>query len=349
MLGHQGKIMVRRLGGKRAGTGNIEKNSTTDGTDKWTGAVAEQILSNDKIKDIIVKTLPVKSIKLSNNNPRKLSISRTQIEQLISVLPLKDKIQNEQDNEWVEKYIRLAIDTLSLEGKAIRDLTSLIEFASSLKSAKRLLHPIVVWKEDSLFNVVSGERRLLSHLLLNETNISAQILNVKPTQSDIDILQWEENAHREDMTLSECLDRLEKLINAIDSVSKTSVRKLAKLAGLSKTDAQRYLVILRYPNNILRNAINQGRITSLSKAATIAQLTPDELNQKLNNRKTESITQKPTIKLTKQTDLNGLRKIIELVSKEFHGQEKIENLDLTKMKDLEIAFNSLLNHIKAQG
>ena len=68
--------MVKRFGSKkRAGTGSIEEDSsTTANTEKWAGAIASQMLNKDKVKEVIVKTIPIDFIKADQDNPRKLAI-----------------------------------------------------------------------------------------------------------------------------------------------------------------------------------------------------------------------------------------------------------------------------------
>lgn len=340
--------MVKKFGAKnnsRAGTGTIDKDTEVSNSEKWTSATASQL--DSKVKNILVKNLPISHIKTDQDNPRKLTIDINLVREIQSKFSIKNYLKNEEDYDWVEEYVEKVTKYFNLKGKQIGDFTSIVEFAAVLKSPKRLLHSIVVWQEDSVFHLISGERRLLTHILLGEEYISSRISEEKLTAKEIDILQWEENIHREDMTLFEKTMRLEKLIGSSHGISKISVRKLAKVSGLSVAESQRYLVIIKYPTDTLIKAIEEGKVEGLQKAAALAQLSDEELKAKLSGIVVaKKVVIKPTIKISKDADIDVMKKIIGAVTKEFKAESVLENLDLSKSKDLNIAFNSLITFLK---
>lgn len=340
--------MVKKFGTKnksRAGTGIIDKKTEVGNSEKWTNATASQLGS--KVKSVLVKNLPISHIKTDQDNPRKLTIDVMLVKEIQNKFPINNFLNNEEDNTWVEEYIEKVVKYFNLKGKQVSDFTSIVEFATVLKSPTRLLHSIVVWQEDSIFHLISGERRLLTHVILGEDYISSKISEDKLTRSEIDILQWEENIHRSDITLFEKIKRLEKLINGTLGIEKISVRKLAKISGLSVADSQRYLAIIKYPTDTLIKAIENGDASGLQKCAALAQLTDEELKVKLSGNvivKKEVI--KPIIKISKDADSEVMNKIIRVVIKEFNAESVLENLDLSKSKDINTAFNSLVSFLK---
>jgi ParB-like chromosome segregation protein Spo0J len=345
-------IMVKKKFGakktSRAGTGTIDKDTEVSNSEKWTSATASQL--DSKVKSTLVKNLPISHIKTDQDNPRKLAIDTNLIREIQSKFSINSHIENEDDNDWIEEYVKKVTNEFNLKGKEIGDFTSIVEFAAVLKSPTRLLHSIVVWQEDSVFHLISGERRLLTHLLLGEEYISSRISEEKLTENEIDLLQWEENIHREDMTLFERTMRVEKLINGSYGISKISVRKLAKVSGLSVSDSQRYLVIIRYPTDTLIKAIETGKIEGLQKAAALAQLSDEDLKAKLSGIVTaKKVVIKPTIKISKNANSDVMKKIIGVITKEFNAESILENLDLSKSKDLNIAFNLLITFLKEKG
>ena len=341
--------MVRKFGVKntsRAGTGTFEKDIDVSNSEKWTSAAASQLVDN-KAKSVLVKSLPITHIKTDQDNPRKLAIDVSLLIDIQKSIPIKTYLKNEEDNEWIEDYVKQVTKEFNLKGKQIGDFTSIVEFASVLRSPKRLLHSVVVWQEDSIFHLISGERRLLTHVLLGAEYISSRITEEKLTKNEINILQWEENIHREDMTLFEKTTRLEKLIK---DIPKISVRKLAKLSGLSVAESQRYLVIIRYPTNTLINAIEEGKVEGLQKSAALAQLPDIELKKiLLGNNPTKKEVLKPTIKISKDADNDVMNKIISAITKEYNAESVLEKLDLSKSKDINIALNSLVAFLKEKN
>lgn len=337
--------MVKKFGVKtanRAGTGTFNKDSTLSDSEKWTTATASQL--DNKTVSVLVKNLPISHIKTDQDNPRKLAIDAELVKSIQKKCPLNVYLKNEEDNEWIEEYVDNVTKEFDLKDKQIGDFASIVEFSAVLQSPKRLLHPIVVWQEDSIFHLISGERRLLTHILLGVEYISSRISEEKLTENEINILQWEENIHRVDMTLFEKTLRLKKLIQ---SVSKVSVRKLAKISGLSVAESQRYLVIIRYPTNTLIKAIEDGKIEGLQKAAALAQLPDLELKKMLSGKSLEKKSKvQPTFKISKDADNDVMKKIIGAITKEFKAESILEDLDLSKPKDINLAFNSLVTFLK---
>jgi ParB/RepB/Spo0J family partition protein len=337
--------MARKLGLNRAGTGKIDTTSTNENTEKWAGAVAGQLTTKEKVRDISVKTVPVTYIKADEDNPRKLAINIELLTKISEKLPASDKIKTESNNEWIESYVTTVVNEFELTGKQIGDFQSIVEFAASLKSASRLLHPIVVWRDESTFHLIAGERRLLAHILLNETHISAKIENVKPERHDIDTLQWEENIHREDMTLYEKVTRVRKLIEATIGMDKISVTKLANKIGRSRAEAQRYLAVLRYPSNIIIDAIELGKITDLKRAASLAQLSQQDIESSLSGAKPKP-KQNQVIKISRAANKDVMKQIIQAAAKQLNAESELDDLDLNKTKDLNVAFNQLAHWLE---
>jgi ParB-like chromosome segregation protein Spo0J len=340
--------MVKKFGSKnRAGTGSIEKdNSTTANTEKWAGAIASQMLDKDKVKEVIVKTIPIDFIKADQDNPRKLAIDLALINRIVEKHPIQQFIRNEQCNDWIEEYVEKITKAYNLEGKQIGDFTSIVEFAAVLKTADRLLHPIVVWREESIFHLIAGERRVLAFAQLNESHISAKICDTKPDENEIDILQWEENVSREDMSLYERTIRIEKFVKATTSKN-ISVRKLAKISGLSVAESHRYLAVIKYETDTLINAIKDGKVKSIKLAQEYSKLSEEELQMKLSGKKTPTVNAvvKPYVKISKDVDTNVIKKIIHTITKEYNADDLLKELDLSKTKDINLAFNLLVNFL----
>ncbi|NQZ90258.1 MAG: ParB N-terminal domain-containing protein [Colwellia sp.] len=339
--------MVKKFGSKnRAGTGSIEKdNNSTANTEKWAGAIASQMLNKDKVKEVIVKTIPIDFIKADQDNPRKLAIDLALIKNIVEKHPIQQFIRNEQCNDWIEEYVEKITKAYNLEGKQIGDFTSIVEFAAVLKSPERLLHPIVVWREESIFHLIAGERRVLAFAQLNESHISAKICDTKPDESEIDILQWEENVSREDMSLYERTIRIQKFVKAT-TPKNISVRKLAKITGLSVAESHRYLAVIKYETDTLINAIKDGKVKSIKLAQEYSKLSEEDLQMKLSGKKNQVMnTVKPMVKISKDVDINVIKKIINTITKEYNADAVLKDLDLSKTKDINLAFNLLINFL----
>lgn len=265
---------------------------------------------------------------------------------IASKFPLDQQLFNaDEATDWIEDYVTKVANATNLTGKAVGDLESLVSFAASLKSADRLLHPIVVWRDESTFHLIAGERRLLAHLLLGESHIAARILDQQYSRHQIDTLQWEENVHRQDMNLWERLEHVKKLVLAEAGIQQTSVTKLSKMLGRSRAESQRYLAVLRYPENILIDAIKLGKVNDLKAAAALAQLSPEQLHLKLNGIKQEpKVLAK--IKLADRAQATSVGQLLKAAAKQLKLESTLQSLNLTKAADINEAINRLITAIE---
>ncbi len=70
---------------------------------------------------------------------------------------------------------------------------------------------IEVYKHNSRYRLISGERRLLASLLAGKTHIPVRI-SQRPDEYRLRYLQWIENIQREDLTLWEKFVNLQQLV-----------------------------------------------------------------------------------------------------------------------------------------
>jgi ParB/RepB/Spo0J family partition protein len=339
--------MARKFGStgsNRVGTGKVDQ--TASNTEKWAGSVAAQVATAAGIKAIVAKTVPIDYILCDPENPRQLAVTKSQIEDIAKQYPLaKDLLHIDEHTDWIEDYVSQVCQTYQLSGKAVGDLTSLVTFAATLKSADRLLHPIVVWKEESTFHLIAGERRLLAHVLLGESHIAARIVDQEYSREQIDALQWEENVQRQDMSLFERIEHVRKLLTAGEGIALTSVTKLSKILGRSRAESQRYLAVLRYPSPDLMAYIKEGKVSDLKAAAALAQLPIDELAQKFSGIKKQT-SSRASIKLTDKSQLPQLTKILKAAAKQLSLEDQLDGLSFRKASDVNEAINRLLNAIE---
>jgi ParB/RepB/Spo0J family partition protein len=341
--------MARKFGsasGNRVSTGKIDPNESN--TEKWAGSVAAQVATAASIKAIVAKTIPVSYIVCDPENPRKLALTQDQVSTIAGKYPLNRALFDADDaTDWIEDYVTKVANEMGLTGKAVGDLESLVGFAASLKSADRLLHPIVVWRDESTFHLIAGERRLLAHLLLGETHIAARILDQQYSRHQIDTLQWEENVHRQDMNLWERLEHVKKLLAAETGLQQTSVTKLSKILGRSRAESQRYLAVLRYPDDLLLEAIRAGKVNDLKAAAALAQLAPDQLKIKLSGTRLEPRV-KASIKLVDKSQAASVGQLLKAAAKQLKLESTLHSLNLTKAADINEAINRLIAAIEGE-
>lgn len=313
-------------------------------TEKWAAAMKDRLHASAIKATINAKAVPVSYVIADPDNCRELAVTQEQVLDLAVRFPMDRATINSDDcTEWLEGYKHNIESKSGLKGKALEDLLSIIDFAASLKSAVRLMNPIMVWQEDSVLHLISGERRLFAHIFLGEEFIFAIIRDNSLDRSEIDLLQWEENVQREDMTLPEKILRVRKLILARGKITEVSVTQVSHIIGRSRAEAQRYTVVLRYPDTVLLDAICAGQITNLKTAASLAQLSKDQIIVKLNKGYTNS--KSTEIKIPKTTDLEAVKVILFAAAKQLDANDVVEQYDLTKHREINKAINALVKKV----
>lgn len=313
------KKAAKKFGKSRAvaGTGKVDANSVDQG-DSWVAAISEQTKAMQSSHKRTSKYLPINLIKPDPHNPRELDVSGELVQRITQTHPLKAEwLDDDQDVEWKDAYVEAVASHYHLSGKALVDFISILDFAVSLKTCDRLIQPVAVIRVDeSQFILLVGERRWLAHLLLVQATILSSIWEGEISREDIDRLQWEENESTESMNLYERLTSIKRIKGHYEKThGDISVRKLAAIIGKGRTVAHNYLHVCNCKHEGLLEAIQQGKITELKKAAKLAQLNKRELTAALEGSPKKPAAA-PLFKLSKKTDVDALGLVLNAAAKE---------------------------------
>ncbi len=204
----------------------------------------------------------------------------------VDVLPLS-KVETDPDNprDLVLKFddIRHGIASNDIDhARKTAELESLQSLANSIKS-QGIINPITVYKHGDKYRLIAGERRTLASIVAGKSDIQARILDSKPDELKVSLLQWIENIERSDLSLWERLKNLEKIVIAHMKAKKTpaasiTVTELSHLLGCSKPHAMDYKAILDADDEI-RRLIHDNKIKNLQKVALIAGITSKEARE----------------------------------------------------------------------
>ncbi len=345
-------MSAKKFGSKRAGTGTIDE--TAPNSLRWASSAAQQMKAAGAATLLNVKRIPVAYIREDEHNPRRLALGTTDIAGVAGRFPIDRERLARDDEAYLDEYLEQVEAGGDLQDKAIGDFQSIAEFAFALKSADRLLHPIVVSQHDTQFHLITGERRLLAHLLLGEPAIDARIRDTAPSPLEKHLLQWEENIHRDDLSLVEKLGNLRQLIDAWKDekgVQSISVSQFAVLTGMPRSVAQRYLAVIRCPVPALLAAIESGNVSNIMQAARIAALAPADIEALLNpNKPSKSAGQgaHTSIRVGRAPDYRGVSFLIRAAAEKLDDEPltaQLDRLDLNRQKDLNRAFEILLSRL----
>ncbi len=213
--------------------------------------------AHDYSGELRVEVIPLKRIEVDPENPRDLALTYEDANHGIA----KSDPQFERKEQEVESLRGIA--------NSIRD--------------QGIINPIVVYKFGEKYRLVAGERRTLASIIAGKTDIQAKILDSKPTELKISLLQWIENVERSDLSLWERLKNLEKIVVAYAEKNnlpnlEISVTELSNLIGCTKPHAANYKAVLDADDE-LKQFIFSNQIRSLEKAAVIATIKGFDLKQ----------------------------------------------------------------------
>lgn len=149
-----------------------------------------------------------------------------------------------------------------------------------------LINPVQVTRSGNGYQLVTGHRRLLAHLLLGRETILATIARAPKTRQ----AQFVENYQRKDTTLSERLDSMQLLLGelGLESAAATVIAdKLQELTGINRRMSFRWSALLT-GHEIVREAVRAGRVTDMKTAEKISSLPVEEAARALEQLGEES-------------------------------------------------------------
>lgn len=233
-----------------------KKYSLPSGISSEIGNTIDLVKNN--IGTLNYKIIPLDAIEFDPNNPRDLVISRTDLPHG----PSKDDPLFEQKN---------------------RELESLKQTAETIKKYG-VRNAVEIYKFGNSYRLIHGERRCLSSILAGKKDIPAKVLDEKPNDFDIRLLQLIENVQREDLTLNDTLNNIRQVIKEyklhVDASVEVNATFLESLIDRSKTQCLNFLAVLNAPDH-LQILIKNGEIKSLEKAAIIAKAKSETQRDKL--------------------------------------------------------------------
>lgn len=212
------------------------------------GNTVEVVKNN--IGTLNYKVVPLSAIEFDPENPRELSIQKDDL------------------------IYGLQPDDIAYE-KKIKELESLKQMAETIKKYG-VRNAVEIYKFGSGYRLIHGERRCLSAMLAGKKDIPAKVLDEKPNDLDVRLLQFIENVQREDLTLHETLNNIRQILNEYKRPEipefKIDANFLEGLINRSRTVCFNYLAVLNATSEI-QDAIKNGKIRSLEKAVVISNAT----------------------------------------------------------------------------
>ena len=211
--------------------------------------------------ELRIDVIPIRKIELDPENPRDLALTLLDVQSGIS-------------------------DVDPENNRKMEELSSLQSIANSIKT-QGLINPITVYKYGEKYRLIAGERRTLASILAGKVDIQAKILDDKPDDLKVSLLQWIENIERSDLSLWERLCNLEKIVSAYTQAkvlpkNKITIEELSNLIGCVKSHAMNYKTILNADSE-LKQLILENKIKNLEKAALIADIKqPDTRRQAID-------------------------------------------------------------------
>lgn len=209
--------------------------------------------------ELRIDVIPIKRIEVDPDNPRDLTLTFDDLYHGVS----------ESDSNHLRKT---------------KEIANLQTITNSIRE-QGIINPVIVYKFGEKYRLVAGERRTLASILAGKSEIQAKILDSKPSDLKVSLLQWIENVERTDLTLWERLVNLEKILATYRTKKGTSLKEmtateLSRLIGCTKPHAINYKAVLEADDDI-KLLIRDNKIRNLEKAALISNTPSFEMKKHL--------------------------------------------------------------------
>lgn len=290
-------------------------------------SIADQVDLEQHAGEGELKVLKLENICLNKHNPRKLNITKKDIDNLNSQVYKTTKAKFGEPE--YDKEIISVIDSIKDQNK--KDRLEKLFFLSKSIFAQGLIQPIsVVVKTEGGYAILAGERRYFAHLMIGRGTIRAMVRQQDQDHFSDRTLSLIENIIREDLNTAEKIDYIEELIQIHEENNGKEItsRDLSELIHESERTCRRYLRYISAPEQI-RTDIRSGILSSirqideaLMSSEKKGGVLSDENNQKKNGVNTNRVGRKrKTISLGKTKDI----KIIKIIDDALRKAKIIDN------------------------
>ena len=292
-------------------------NALTEGLEETVNA------AHNYTGELRVEAINLKKIELDPENPRDLLLT---FEDLFDGIDKNDKDYN----------------------RKVAEKNSLLTMANSIEE-QGIINPVVVYKYSDKYRLIAGERRTLASIIAGKASIQAKILDAKPDELKISLLQWMENVERKDLTLWERLRNLDKIISSYAASKSLQADQLTatdvgRLLGCSLPHAMNYFAVIKADKNV-KELIRANKLKNLEKAAVIATIRSDTLQRNA----IEECLAGATLKKLKAISIQDKpRKVVPQRASETRGRQALSiNLGSTRHKPVaKLIIDAILNHEK---
>lgn len=247
------------------------------------------------------------------------------------------------------------------------ELDALNELAESIKRVG-LRNAIEVYKEGQKYRIISGERRYLATILLNQKSIPVRI-NPKPDEFNLRYMQWVENINRQDLSLREKYFNLVAMTDAYQKTHSNQITEklLQDLIGISNSHAYRYFCLLRADQRII-DLVKEGKLNNLKIVQELVSMKDKGAREQiiswiksskgevtsLSNYKAvagKKAMVSKAINLGKVNNIDIAKYLIDIVlsdSRFNKYQDKFNNIDWSSAKSISKAFQTLFKTMETE-
>ena len=175
--------------------------------------------------------------------------------------------------------------------------------ATSIKE-QGVLQAVHVYKQDSNYMLIIGQRRVLASLIAGKKTIVARIWDKKPDEIELKTIQWIENFNRKGLKVWEAVESAKEIANLykVKNSNEISLTKLAEYLFCSKPQALKYYSLIHAKPDVWQ-AIRQEVVTSLRKAYELNKIEDEEKRSETISLLAQGkMTQDQLIKISKEPE-----------------------------------------------
>ena len=230
------------------------------GDSKLAGAIRQQVAHDHHAGEGELQVLPIERVKLNPDNPRRLPVTRDQVEQLHN-----DAVRLAGTTSMGDEFFDAVRSITESGNQSAMDSIERIALLAESIHRRGLIQPITAFADaDGGATIMAGERRFLAHVLLGRPTIRALVrlrdTNVLRDRAGALI----ENIMREDLSTAEKVESIASLVALHEESTGREMTsdELHELIHESPRTCQRYLRFLAAPPKI-RAMIASGALETV--------------------------------------------------------------------------------------
>lgn len=228
----------------------------------------------------------------------------------------------------LDNYFEIPLNLLNISPSNVRreDITADVDELANNIASIDLQQPIVAYKMDGKYEIITGQRRFLAYRQLGRDTIPVKVIPKPGNELDAKILSFSENIQRRDLSPKDKADVCKYLYDQLHSV-----KAVANRIGVSEQTVRKWLGYDAIAEPI-KQLVQEGKLQRTEATRIWTEVEDEKLAIEVAKKTADFIeSNRPTLK--------DRKRVIPAVQESPRGSKEVIQQKLIEMRDeKEIAF-----------